>query len=581
MNEVKGENANNLISGGADNEADTAGNVLQFSKTSGVLSDVANEKFDSGDDFAAVSFCLESEKTGKLTPALYVKMATAYMNAGLYSESADCWYKYLNLVTERHFVNAYNGLGGAFFLSGRKDLAGFYFNLQIQNAFDRELPCDDYMYELFYDGDADPGEDITHPYIKLVDTEKDEQKQLIETAKKTFDKNPHLADSLLSLIPETSVYYGETCVYRAIGALLASDYDLAVEMFETACKFEKQRTYSLNSLLGVYFLVGDDDNFNRVLCLLKSENRAEFENLFKFAALFGELKKYEKAYEFTQIMLELMPLNANVFYVHAFSAFNVEKFEESSDYFYRYYSLTGKYYAAYYRKLAEKAQKSSRKTKKKLTVSYVLPDDAVEKIAENVNEYFSLSQSALKRKIDKVIETAEAALATAHFELQASACQAVALAGGVKAEKFFKKKLVCLEVSDNVKLLLITLLVQLGNDKLTGAVFSGVYSRLQFERADFRGEKSAFFSEAYSLAFGRLAPICDDELYKIKTTAYDFYYKLCRNGGVKKINDVVALATAIAIESGCDSGLSREQYIEYFSAKKENVNKISELLKKD
>lgn len=568
MNEVETEKADNLIEN----------NVLHFSKTSGVLSDLANEKFESGDALAAISFCLESEKTGKLSPSLYAKMAYAYADRSLYFESADCWFKYLNLVAERHFVNAYNGLGGAFYLAGHKELAGYYYNMQIQNDFDCELPYDDYMYRLFYEveGENDDGA----PYIKLVDEKKEEQKKLIETAKNTFEKNPQLAENLLSFIPEDSCYYAETCIYRSVAALLASDYELAAEMLEKACSDEKQRQYALNNLFGVYCLCGNEQKAERVFDVIKKENSADFQNLFKFVALLGELKEYKKAYEFSCAALELLPSDYRLYYAHAFCAFNVGKFEESSEYFYKYYSLTGKYYAKYYRELAQKALKGE-KTKKKITVSYILPDDEIEKTAKIVNEYFASTPASLKRKTEKVIEAAEAAFATGRFEIQAAACQALAMTGSVKAEKFFKKKLVCFEVPDNIKLMIITLLVQTGNDKLTGAVFSGVYSRLQFERAEFRGEKSSLFLEAYALAFGRLAPICEHELYKIKTTAYDFYYKLCRNGGVKKINDVVALAAAIAVKSKCDAGFDGEQFIEYFSAKPETVNKIFELLNKE
>lgn len=552
-------------------------NVYKFSKTVSVLSDMANRKFDEGDNFGAISLCVESERSGKLSPSLYARAAAAYLDFGLYNESADYWLKYLNLVTERHFVTAYNGLGGVFYLAGRKELSGYYYNLQIQNAHDRELPYDDYMYDLFYEGEE---RDFPRSNIKLVDEKKDKERDIIEIAKSTFEKNPQLAESMFGLIPEDSVYYAETCVYRAIAALFNSDYDLAAEMFENAAEDKKQRKYALNNLLGVYCLSGNEQKTNEVFNKIKKEDIPDCENLFKFAALLCELRKYEKAYDFSCLMSELMPNNGNVYYMRAFTAYNVGKIEESSDFFYKFYALTGKCAARYYRGIAEKCLRGI-KTPKHLMFSYSLPENQTERIMFSLTNFLTSSHDSLKRRIEKVLDTVENAFATDNYEVQETACLVLREIGGERVERYLKKKLVTFEIRDDIKLMMISILIQLGNDKLTGVVFSGVYSRVQFERAEFRGEKSSIFLNAYSIAFARLVPVCDDELYKIKTAAYDFYYKLCRNGGIKKVNDTVNLAAAIALESGCDTGLKKSELIEYFTASPRSVDRIAALLKKE
>lgn len=552
-------------------------NVYKFSKNIDVLSAMANQKFDEGDNFGAISLCVESEKSGKLSPSLYARAAAAYLDFGLYNESADYWLKYLNLVTERHFVTAYNGLGGVFYLAGRKELSGYYYNLQIQNAHDRELPYDDYMYDLFYEGEEN---DFNKPNIKLVDEKRDKERSIIDVAKATFEKEPVIAEKMLELIPEDSVFYAETCVYRAIAALFGFDYALAAEMFEKASEDKKQRKYALNSLLGVYCLIGDEQKEKEVFNKIKKENIPDCENLFKFAALLCELRKYEKAYEFSCMMSELLPNDGNVYYMRAFTSYNVGKIEESSDLFYKFYALTGKYAAKYYRGIAEKCLRGA-KTPKRLMFSYSLPDTQTEKVILSLTNLLNSSPDSLRRRIEKVLDTVENAFATDNYDAQEVACLVLREIGGEKVEKYLKKKLVTFEVRDDIKLMMISVLIQLGNDKLTGVVFSGVYSRVQFERAEFRGEKSSLFLNAYSVAFARLVPVCDDELYKIKTAAYDFYYKLCRNGGIKKVNDTVNLAAAIALESGCDTGLKKSELIEYFTASPRSVDRIAALLKKE
>jgi len=163
-------------------------------------------------------------------------------------------------------------------------------------------------------------------------------------------------------------------------------------------------------------------------------------------------------------------------------------------------------------------------------------------------------------------------------ELQIIACQIVSFLESAQAEKFLKEKLIDLRLSDNIKSIIVTALVEMGNDKLTGLVYGNVYSRLPFERVEFTEDCSEIFLGAYAIAFGRMAPYDENELYKLKDSVYDIYYKLVSNGNLKKVNDVLALAAFITINAGIKIKLMSEELITYIGSSVENVNKIIKLV---
>lgn len=125
------------------------------------------------------------------------------------------------------------------------------------------------------------------------------------------------------------------------------------------------------------------------------------------------------------------------------------------------------------------------------------------------------------------------------------------------------------------------MLVELGNDKLTGIVYGDVYSQIQFENVEFTQGNSDLFLSAYALAFGKFSPYEEKELYKLKISAYDIYYKLLQEGNLRKVSDITALSALITINAKIEGEFASDDIIEYFGAQKEEVKKIIGLLATD
>lgn len=594
-----------------------AENVLSFNKEAANLSAVAEKTFADGDEIAAVDFCYECENNGKLTPSLYASMAESLFNHGLYYRAADCWFKYMNLVTEKSFVRAYNGLGACYQMCDISPIAGYYYNLQLQSENDGELRYDDYMYDFFsdepnpdlddgigevlakmldseneeegeygdeYEPNYDFGDDFLpkrkpkHEPFTIVGDKKDDWRSVYHLGRRAMYEKPLTAENLLSFIPEDSPYYVGACYYRAVSALNCGLSDVALEMF-TKPSVKSKHVDSTAYAFGIKFLLGNYNEKDQAeLMALKGTDCYVFKALEHFVSELTSKKSYKKAYELASIMQRVNPNDAFILRLVAACAFNAEKYDVASAYFYNFYALTRNISAKYYREQAQKALRGEKVEKIKDVTC--LPDKEIEKIITKVSKWLVTPIASLKRRADEVFELAEDFFYMGGMELQSAICQVIHAIGGERAINFFKKRLIESELNDGIKLLIMSLLVQLGHDKLTGVVFSAIYSRVQFEKVEFLGEKDLIFTEAYSMAFGKLAPYYEVQLYKIKTAAYEIFNKLCRNGNVNKVTDLISLSAVMAIQSKAVK-LNKTDIIEYFGASRSGVKKIEDLIKKN
>lgn len=557
--------------------------VVEFFKDSRMLCDMAREKYDLGEDEKALALLLEAEKDGKLAASNLELAADICLNLGLYDECADYWFKYLSTVSPKHFSTAFNGLGACYYVTRRYDLAGYYFNRQLQNDCGDELPYDDYLYNLA--DEALPIDDS----IRIYDRDEEANREILETAREIMEENPEIAEGMLLGISKDSSAYGDACLMLAVCRLREEDFSGAAEHFENALSSEKYYGRAACNLFGIYSYSGEDEKAEKYYNEVKKHaatnaltvaEASDFLDVFKYAGLLSGKRGAAAAYDFAVKLNEIFPAAAEAVYFSAFAAFNVGKYCEAADAFLRYYKITGKPYAEFYRKEALFAANGAGNYKK-LDFRYGYPPEEVNKISGKAEKLAKLAKNSLKKRAGEAFEVAECAFCTSDLRLQTICAETVAIIGGARAEKFLKGKLISSSVSDEAKTMLVSLLVELGEDKAAGVAYSGVYSRLQFERAEFGGEKSDLFLDAYAIAFGRLSPFSDEDLCKIKTSAYDVYYKLGRNGNLRKVNDPLTLAAAIALLCGIETGAKREEILDYFAVKPEKLKKLLSLIEAD
>lgn len=552
------------------------GNVILFKKEEKNLLSIANEKIECGDIEGALSVYLEIEKLGKFNLSLYREIANLYTQLEMYSESITYWFKYLNYVSKRHYAEAYNGLGGNFYLAGVTDLAAYYFNLQISDDGDDEYPFDDYIYELFYQ--SNDGEEKL-PF-KVIDTQAEVDKESIKEAKKLFEKEPKVAYELLNNIKECSAEYENACLTVAAFYMVDGNYEKAVEKYGEISSSSENYDYALNNLFGAYFCLKNYKKVDEILLLMQKLDCAEYEQLAKFFHLIRAAGDNDLAYNYSIYMRKLFS-TPNLYYYSGIASYNCAHFEEAQEWFLLYYKVTNCYFAHYAIEACLAKMQGKKRYPDRLPYMFSLPESKCKELEKLAPEYFTMTKRQLSKKASEIYDFAEATLSTNKTELQIIACQLVSFIGGTKAVKYLKNLLLNPILQDIVKVTIVSLLVEMGNSGLTGMVYGNVFSRVPFEKVEFTEDQADVFLTAYAIAFGRLSPYDEEELYKLKISAYHIYYALIGNGNVKKVNDVIALASYITINAGMKIRLSAEEIIEYVGSTVEDVNKIIKLTKSE
>ena len=545
--------------------------VILFDKSEKNLLPLAKEKLSNGDLEGALFLYLEIERSGKFPVSLYRSIAQTYTDLQMYSESVNYWFKYLNYVSERHYAEAYNGLGGNFYLMGITDVAAYYFNLQITNEEDDEYPFDDYLYEIF----GLINEENTN--IRLVDVQGDVDKKNIKIAKKEFEKNPELAYSLLKQVDKESSQYENACITLAAFYIIERDYENAVKKYNEITENCENYKFALNNLFGAYYCIGDQAGVEDSLNKLMRNNMAEFDQLVKFFHLMRSESDAKKCYDYCLLLTKLFKTPRLYFYLGV-CAYNCKKYVEAFDYFISYFKVTGNYVAKYNAEASLARQSKSKDYPNRLDFSLLLPEIEVAKLEKKAPKYLTQTKRTLKKNIKQIFEFSDACFSTNSPELQVVACQLLSFIGGAQVEKYLKNLLLNHKISDQLKSVIVTVLVELENDKTTGMVYANVYSRLEFEKTQFSDDLSGLFLSAYALAFGKMSPFDESELYKLQISAYELFYSLQSNGNLIKVNDLVALATFIAINAEMEINLKIEEIIEYFGTTAKNLKRIIKLV---
>lgn len=546
-------------------------NLVIFQRNEKNLLPLAKEKESSGDFEGALSLYLEIEKNAKFNLSLYRMIANCYTALQMYKESVNYWFKYLNFVSPRHYAEAYNGLGGNFYLLGEIEVSAYYFNMQISNEEDDEYPFDEYIYEIF----ANISEE--KPTIKLVDLQGDTDKQNIEKAKQAFEKDPALAYSLVKNVQESSSQYENACITLAAFYMIDGDYEKAISKYKEIESSSEQYKFAVNNLYGAYYCMKDFESANKIFAKLSNEKLADFDQLVKFFHLLFTQKDYDLCYKFNLSLNNLFKTPRLYFY-NGVSAYNVKKYDEAFDWFVSYYKATSYYVANFNSSVSLAKLKGEKGCPEILRYSLTLPSAEQEKLEKNATKYFGWTKKQLKKNKDLIFDFAYKSFSTDNHELQIVACQLLSFIGGAKVEKYLKSLLIDFTVLDHMKVVIVTVLTEMQNDKLTGMVYGKVYSRLPFEKAEFSEDDSGLFLSAYALAFGRMSPYDEEELYKLHISAYELYFSLLSNGNLRKVNDVIALGAFIVLNAEIEIDLSPEQIIEYVGSTVKNVNKIIKLV---
>lgn len=549
--------------------------IIPFKRDTQIIDELAEELLDENDVFGSIALLLEIEKSGKGEHRLFQRIADLYTELGMFDRSINYWFKFLDSAPKKYRAEAYNGLGGNYFFAGNDKLAAYYFNLQISDKGDDDYPFDDAMYELF--SPLMEKDDR----LKVVDKRGIEDESTLDKARQLIEEeNPFSAITYLSKIKKGSPCYGEASYLLATVFLFILNLRSALDFFKIAKEEGFKEDDALTNMLGISVLLAEKDIQKATFDELKTKGCIVPESTIKYFILCEGVKRYDCAYEFFKMLEELLPDYGMLRLFGGFAAFNVGEYDEAAKLFGDFYKITGENYAEGYMKLARKYAEKPHKSKPILNAERGYQPADLEKALSNMEQYVD-DDFTVRGNQKKAIQCANVCFFDRNSNMRGAALQLLCEVDLPYAMKIMRECLMDVTESDELKLFVLSMLVQYGQEEPIGAVIENLYSRVPFERVEFNDGCGEVFRAGYAFVFGRVAPFCENEAYKLRVAAYELYDKLLSNGNARKIKSPGQLAVAIFKRSKIKLFDGLKELYDYFGVTAASVARIERLAEEE
>lgn len=548
--------------------------ILQFNNSDEGLLDLAEARRKSGNLDGALSTLFYLQERGVRLIDLYAEIALCFMELGLNTHAVKYWFKYMAYAPKAKLGRVYNALGACFYYLGNYGMSGYYFEKQLSIDTDREYEFDHIMMD-YYDSVCEmtkPDFYICYP-PKMVKTD-----IILDEAERLFDER-RFSDAIdkFSQIPENDDSFSDAQLRISACYLYQGKFDLAVLTVKELIEKDETNKKAIINMLGLLATIGKREDIDKYLEMAEKLEFTSADECYKLATVYCDAKNDEKAKFYLEkaVSDDYYDINAN--FLLAMVYYNLKDFASSRKKFSLCYRLTKSVIAKYYLKLLDKVENGGEF--KPIYYVFNVQKEEEKKNNDLIKAIIKNGKKTLK-STDKndVLDLLDWSLAI-ESDLIEPLASSILEVGGVVYRKYFIDKLLDPFVSDDLKSLVISKLVEKGYDKKVGLTFGAFFTRLQLLKAEFDKEKNELFTRAYALAFGKIAPIEPDFGYKIRDGAYKLYYELKENGNLRKISDLNALAGAIAIYSGQKLSKKRSLIANYFYTQPVDIKRVIDLAK--
>ncbi|MBR6737892.1 MAG: tetratricopeptide repeat protein [Clostridia bacterium] len=547
--------------------------ILSADFSSTTLEALYKQKLKKGDLLGALLITDRMQKNGMGESELSLKRAKVYYDMQKYDASADEWIKFLSVQQdERSYARAYNGLGACFYKMGETDLAGMYFNKQLRANKKAVFEYSNVTLE-FYDEALDPKNNykLAYPFDKA---DFSNLLKICDGYIKVgyYDK----AIESLSIIPENSRFYVQKLISVSVCYFLKGEPKYATELIEKAHDIEPENVSVWCNAVSMYNALGSDDRASYFFNLLRDADLQLQEDVHKVIMVACERGENELVKNLGKTYLVKNAYDTPILHLVGIANYNLGYYENAENLFKKCYQITRSPIHYYYYQIAEKAV-NKKPDYKKLEYSFDVPQKVRKTFLKRATELLGATQEE-KQNLEKDIQTlAHYAFYSGIYELQSSVVTLLSELSTETAVKTLKNALIKLDVYDRIKSGIIGFLVADGLDEELPVAFSNVFMKIRLYKANFEGENSHAFLEAYSYAFAKLAH-AEKDLFPLKESAENIYNQLKEKGLLLKITDVKALSAVMYELSSISKIVSRREYAKYFQANLKKIKEIKEYL---
>ena len=333
---------------------------------------------------------------------IYSSYANIYYKMGLYERAINYWYKFLSVAEDKELAKGYNGLGACYYKIDNKQLAGYYFNEQI-NTKDKSIYEYNDVGADFFDELYDDKNNyyLAYPFDKADFTKTvNRSSDLIKIGE--YDK----ALDVLSIIPKESRFYSDALIQSALCYYFNDDKEKSLLCINEALKNNPTDLIALCNAISLYSDAGDKKSVKKLVeKLTKLPEGKDFDNLYKIFMVYCEVGEYLLAESVAKQILKKEPFNLNVLFLYGITEYNLGKYDVAESVFLRCCLIVKSYVFKHYYKLSSKAKIAKSKTRKKLVYTFDLSANGKKEILTKLGQAIldDGARSVSKQTIDDFV----------------------------------------------------------------------------------------------------------------------------------------------------------------------------------
>ena len=513
----------------------------------------------------------------KRTPEILSAIANTYADMGLYALSNQCWFYYLEKMPEKKCGRAYEELAINHFYLNNFAIAGYYFNKKLevdgflsQEGIDKEIldyysaPQEEKKFRLVYPPErADFSDEIKKAKQKMTAGDFDGAIKIYQEIPDGVKDHDKIADD-----------YSLAC-------FLAGDVEKAVEINRKRLKEGGDKFTIYCNLSSMYGALKNKEKSQYYYSLALSEPPKSTEDEYRLATASLEQHNEEKGLALLEKVAKERQYDIDTDYLLSLVKINTGRYEEAEKLLKKLLKINPyDFLWKYYYKLVKKLIKGDEQAKALLPISYEL-DIPVKEREEWVNKvkHTALASLGTGKRPERFNEIMEWGVRNySGNETFAKAC--VLSYGGLKnkaEEKFLREKLMDADISADLKVVMLYLLVMQGVSDKISLVVSGVFVRTKPKKLKFGEDISALgFSSAYALCFSKSVVMGITDVGTIAKSAERLHEKFKRTSVYAGEGEIATL-----IMEGCKFPYFKNlrEICEIFGTDEISVSKIKRELK--
>lgn len=555
--------------------------ILKFKNDDKSKYERANRRCDDGDYVGALSSLLYTAEAEPKNTEVLCHIADIYTELGLYENAIIFWFRFLSVCKKSDLIDGYNGLGANFYFLENLELAGFYFNKQLELGNIGECVYDDIL-----DDYIDDVSNIEKPTFSVISRESEMTEEDEKNYEKAVEKNKEedyiSAIRFADQIRENGELYGKALFEKGYALFCLDRNSEAETVLEKAVALNKNDVGSFNLLFNCYAQTGDDKKAEEYLEKFITADTDDTDVLNRKMSLLCDFGHFEEALEISDKILRISPEDTNCSYLRGLILYNLKDVKSAAYCLKKAYMYSMNPVALYYMRIAERACDGDKTVPKRLPLIFELQKAETDRRLEAVKKLFAGTAKKGEYSDKYISEIA----AWCFFAGNQTAQMAMAVYA-VKSKKrelidLIKNQLINPAISDDIKLRIFALLVEFGeagNHSEIAVVYSNIFKKVKVCVPEFGADVPRVFKQAYAYAAGKLSIYFDKDFKKLAAGAAELEAVMRINGVFADYNDIRVISCAMFIYSGINRHADENAVYRFFDAKKEDVAKLVALLK--